>query len=432
MGVTTAPPNPSTLLIAKRPRTGRKRRRKSPNGAGGVYFNQSTGRWMGRYTAEDPETGLAVRKAVYGRTEQEARAKLIAALAARQDGSLLVNRGRELTIRQYAERWLAGLKKRPTTKARYRQALAHVTGDDRLGNLPLTRLRPQHVKGLLTALHSGTAPTTPAPLMSRSCNRVRDVLRNMLNDAMRDGRISRNVAELAKPLPLDDVSKRVIMKPEHFRTFVDMCEQHDMGALWMLALCTARRESELLGLRWSDIAWDGGEIRVERQLKRLHGSWYLEAIKTGERGESTIRLPEVAIEVLRRHRARQNAARLAAGQTWSDRWPELIFAVMAVAKRGPGRRPIGGPGDPLQPTTVSKGFPTAMLAAGLPRLRFHDLRHSTASFLLHMGIPPLEVARILGHSSVTTTVTIYAHALEEQTSPRAAQIMDEALRRRDN
>jgi integrase len=70
-----------------------------------------------------------------------------------------------------------------------------------------------------------------------------------------------------------------------------------------------------------------------------------------------------------------------------------------------------------------------MVDAGLDRLRFHDLRHSSASFLLHMGIPPLEVARILGHSSVTTTMTVYAHAIEEQTSPRAAQVMDQALRR---
>ena len=118
----------------------------------------------GRYTTDDPETGLPVRKAVYGRTEQEARAKLIGALAARQAGSLLVNRGRELTVRQYAELWLTGLKKRPTTRARYHQALTHVIGDDRLGNLPLTRLRPQHVKGLLAALHTGTAKTAPKPL----------------------------------------------------------------------------------------------------------------------------------------------------------------------------------------------------------------------------------------------------------------------------
>jgi hypothetical protein len=63
---------------------------------------------MGRYTTDDSETGLRVRKAVYRHTEQEARAKLIAALAARQAGTVLVNRGRELTVGRYAERWLSG------------------------------------------------------------------------------------------------------------------------------------------------------------------------------------------------------------------------------------------------------------------------------------------------------------------------------------
>ena len=89
------------------------------------------------------------------------------------------------------------------------------------------------------------------------------------------------------------------------------------------------------------------------QLKRLHGSWYLEGIKTGERGESTIRLPEVAVDVLRRHRARQDEARSAAVPTWSEDWPQLIFTVM-----DPGRRLSGRQGDPLQPTTISKEFPT--------------------------------------------------------------------------
>src|SRR3989442_6381067 len=105
MGVEMATRRRTAEAPTKPERTPRKRRQKSPNGAGGVYFNQATERWMGRYTTEDPETGLAVRKAVYGRTEQEARARLIKALAARQDGTLLVGRGRELTARQYAERW---------------------------------------------------------------------------------------------------------------------------------------------------------------------------------------------------------------------------------------------------------------------------------------------------------------------------------------
>jgi hypothetical protein len=99
------------------------------------------------------------------------------------------------------------------------------------------------MKGLLAALHAGAARTSPKPLMSRSCNRVGDVLRNVLNDAMCHGRVARDAAELAKPLPLDDVSRRAILKPEHVPAFVEMCERNDMGALWMLALCSARRES---------------------------------------------------------------------------------------------------------------------------------------------------------------------------------------------
>lgn len=121
----------------------------------------------------------------------------------------------------------------------------------------------------------------------------------------------------------------MIIKPEHFPTFVHMCGRHDLGALWMLALCTGRRESELLGLRWTEIAWERGEIRVERQLKRLYGSWYLEAVKTGERGESTITLPEVAVDVLRHYQDRQDAA----GPAWSNAWPQLIFTVMDTEPR---------------------------------------------------------------------------------------------------
>lgn len=99
---------------------------------------------------------------------------------------------------------------------------------------------------------------------------------------------------------------------------------HEMGALWMLALCTARQESELLGLSWSHVAWERNEIRVERQLKRLHGRWYPEAIKTGDRGASTARArsdcprsPSVCCAAIRSGRTR-HAWR--PGPSWSETW----------------------------------------------------------------------------------------------------------------
>ena len=124
---------------------------------------------MGRYTTDDPETGLSVRKAVYGRTEQEAPAKLIDALAALEAGSLVVSR--ELTVGQYAEHWLAGLRKRPTTKARYRQALAHVIERipaDPRGAPPTLRIRPRFV--LSRENHTGRVKTRLGVELTRPKN----------------------------------------------------------------------------------------------------------------------------------------------------------------------------------------------------------------------------------------------------------------------
>ncbi len=88
--------------------------------------------------------------------------------------------------------------------------------------------------------------------------------------------------------------------------------------------------------------WDRSEIRVERQLKRLHGRWYLEAIKTGEKGESTIRLPEAAVDVLRRHMARQTEARQAAGPSWSMEWPDpaTVGVNIGVRRTTTGRKGV--------------------------------------------------------------------------------------------
>lgn len=98
------------------------KRVKMPNGAGSI-LRRSDGRWMARYTTEDPETSRRVRKTLYGRTDQEARGRLIAALSQRQSGSLVVIGGRTLSLSAYIERWLATEQGRPKTLLRYRGLL---------------------------------------------------------------------------------------------------------------------------------------------------------------------------------------------------------------------------------------------------------------------------------------------------------------------
>src|SRR3989442_2272663 len=93
-----------------------------PNGAGSI-LQRSDGRWMARYTTEDPETSRRVRKTLYGKTEQEARGRLITALSQRHSGTLVVTRGRTLSVRAYIERWLATKQARPKTLLRYQGLL---------------------------------------------------------------------------------------------------------------------------------------------------------------------------------------------------------------------------------------------------------------------------------------------------------------------
>ena len=101
------------------------------------------------------------------------------------------------------------------------------------------------------------------------------------------------------------------------------------------------------------------------------------------------------VEALKRHSAAQLEARLKAGAAWIDR--DLVF----------GNRH----GDYLMPTTLVKQFSLLLKDVGLPRMRFHDLRHSAATLLLSMGVPMKVVQELLGHSSFSTTADVYSHVL---------------------
>lgn len=114
---------------------------------------------------------------------------------------------------------------------------------------------------------------------------------------------------------------------------------------------------------------------------------------------------------LRGLRAQQNRNRLKADGRWQD--TPYVFTT--------------GIGTPLDGPEVTRGFQTLLASAGLPRKRFHDLRHSCATFLLAQGVSHRDIMAILGHSGITVTMNTYAHVLPE-TQRDAARLMDAMLR----
>jgi integrase len=171
-----------------------------------------------------------------------------------------------------------------------------------------------------------------------------------------------------------------------------------LEALYVLALGTGLRQGELLGLRWRDVDLEHETVTVGHQLQRADGTWRLSELKA-DRPPRVLGIDPLVAEVLREHRVRQGSERLAAGERWRDPIPDLVF-----------RNSVG---SPLDGPTVTHRFQRALDRAGLPRMRFQDLRHGAASLLLAQGVHARVVMEQLGHSQISLTMNTYTHVASE-------------------
>ena len=157
----------------------------------------------------------------------------------------------------------------------------------------------------------------------------------------------------------------------------------------------------------SDLKWTSGTLYIHRQVQRTPGEpWRFVEPKT-RTGRRTLKLGEETLHRLRVHKERQELLKSRAGDIWQDH--ELIFPSS-----------VGTPGDP---SNLRKDFIRVLKDAGLPILRFHDLRHTAASLMLNHGIPVIVVSRRLGHAKASTTLDVYGHLLHEM-QDEAAKLMD--------
>lgn len=138
------------------------------------------------------------------------------------------------------------------------------------------------------------------------------------------------------------------------------------------------RRGEVLGLRWSDVDIQKKQLTIAAALQRAKGEGLVLVEKTA-RSRRTVSLPDVCVAALRSHRVRQIQDKLLAGSLWVE--TGFLFTT--------------GIGTPLDGETVGRRLRKLMVAAGLPPLRFHDLRHSAASLLLAQGVAPRVVMDLL-------------------------------------
>jgi integrase len=183
---------------------------------------------------------------------------------------------------------------------------------------------------------------------------------------------------------------------EQAQQFLAVAQGDPLEALYVLALTAGARQGELLCLKWEDIDLALCRMQIRRTITRLVNKGFTVSEPKTAKSRRIIHLTPLAIEALKQHRVKQNEARLAAGAAWDHQGWVFCNAVGRPIEAG---------------NMIRRSFRPLLQKAGLPIIRFHDLRHSTASLLLSLGIHPKVEQELLGHSQISLTLDTYSHVI---------------------
>ena len=271
--------------------------------------------------------------------------------------------------------------------------------------MKLKALTPAHARALYRQkLDAGLSP--------RTVNYIHVTLHKALSQAMGDGLVPRNAAQVKAPRPAKPEIKP--LSPDQARKLIATAYATGdrYAALHVLALHTGLRKGEMLGLRWDDLDLDATtpSLQVRRTMSETRTGHRFELPKSGK--SRSIKLSRKAVEALRSHRARQAEEKLRLGSLWQE--GGLVFPTMTGTTTS-GTNLLG------------RYFRPLLKRAGLPPVRLHDLRHTCATVLLMAGKHPKYVQELLGHASISITLDTYSHVIEGMDGG-LADAMDDALR----
>jgi integrase len=343
------------------------------------------------------------RRSLYARTRQGASRLLADALRDKERG--LTSLGDRQTVEQYLVSWLGVCKHtvKPGTWRRYRDFVRlHIV--PAVGTVALAKLTAQHVQALYARkLDDGLAPAT--------VRQMHAVLHKALQTALRLGLVQRNVADMVDA-PRIPQREMAILSETQVQRLLEVAAGDHLEALYVVALATGMRLGELLALRWKDVDLEAASLQVRATLKRSEDGTFVFAEPKTIQSRRRVALPATAAIALQRHRVRQREQQVRVGHAWPS--VDLVF---------PAEN-----GEPLDGISVLRSeFYPLLQRADLPRVRFHDLRHTAATLLLSRGVDVKVVSEMLGHSTIAITLAIYYHVRPHK-QQEAADVMDRLLR----
>ena len=372
------------------------------NGEGNIR-KRKDGRWEGRYTAgHDPATGKQVFKNVLGKTQAEVKEKLKKALE--ECGRIDFTKTGQYTVGTWMDTWyenVAKIKVRASSHQTYKGYIDnHIKPN--IGNIPLEKLttmdlqklyRKLLMKGRVERIES---KEQPKGLSAKTVRNIHQVISSAMDLAVAQKIIIENPTD-ACGLPKVEHREMQTIPAEQLQAFLQEAKTTGVYEMYYIELATGLRRGELLGLKWQDIDWNNGIIKVRRQVARVDGEIVETPLKT-KNSYRAVTISQQAIEVLKTQKAKTD--------------DEYVFP-----------SPNGGP---ISPDSVNNMLKRVLARAGIQKVRFHDLRHTFATIALQNGVDIKTVSGILGHFSAGFTLDTYAH-VTTSAQKEAAQTIGNVL-----
>ena len=357
------------------------------NGEGSIR-KRTDGRWEGRYTAgRNPATGKAIYKNVLGKTQAEVKEKLKKVIEETKE--LDIAKAESYTVGRWMDVWYeyyAKIKVRVSSHKTYEGYIKnHIKPN--IGTIPLTKLTTLDLQMMYQKLLTGgrvdrlESQNQPKGLSAKTVRNLNQIISSAMKLAMEQKLIAHNPAD-GCALPRVEHREMKTLPAEQLAAFLNEAKKTGTYEMYYLDLATGMRRGELLGLKWEDIDFDHGAIHICRQIARLNGTVQEAPLKT-KNSYRNISIGADAVQLLKQKKEQDNGKSV------------YVFP-----------SPSGGP---LAPDSVLHMLHRVLKRAGLPKIRFHDLRHTFATLALQNGVDIKTVSGMLGHFSAGFTLDTYAH-----------------------
>ena len=314
------------------------------------------------------------------------------------------------TVAEFLEQWLtdyAETNTAPRTVQGYRGVVRRYLVPS-VGRIPLVKLTPQDVQSLYAGMLG-------KGLSAQTVVHAHRVFREALKHAVKWQLLMRNVCDAVDP-PRPRRKEMSTLVGADIQRFLDAASGSPYGPVFFLALYTGMRRSELMGLKWSAVDFRHKTISVTQTIVRITG----QGLKTMEpktsRSRRLVSLPPDAVALLAGMKAKRLEDLESLGMVWKE--SDYVFCRID--------------GSLIDPDTITHVFADIIKQAGLPHIRFHDLRHTHATMMMEQGVNPKTVADRLGHASVVITLDTYSHVLpglQEEAALKFQQAVHKAAER---